>query len=84
MSLFVGDKKAARMINFGLRQSKTALRPLPRWMQNFKSTGAGAFRYQANRTHGSFSAAGTKHNVLAREFEHHLLDRPVDGFRQFL
>jgi hypothetical protein len=31
-------------------------------MQNFISTGTRIFRYQANRAHGSFPAAGTKRN----------------------
>ena len=48
------------MINIAVSQSKSVWKLLPRWMQNFKSTGAGSFRYQANRAHFSFPATGTK------------------------
>ena len=75
-------KKLIWMINIAGNHSKSAWRPLPRWMQNFKSTGAGSFRDQANLSHFSFPATGTKRNVLACEFYHHLLNWSVDNFRQ--
>ena len=80
---FDDDEKPIRVIHITANLPKSALSPLPRWMQNFKRIGTGAFRYQVKRAHGSFPAAGAKRDVLAGELQHHFLHRSVDRFRQF-